>query len=252
MAPRKNGKPAGPAKKSAGKKSPSRGRGAPPGRVPARPTPGMRVSLWCAAVFSALFILALAAALLVFSPYRRIGMPRPGERHFQTLNRVTSRASAQTFRRDPPAEARLRLSPEEVNDLLELGQASAGFTEGMPPAWSFSIVYRPDGSFDFTLPLDAAPEWLFGGKIYLRGTFRLEKQDEKLLLEVPKLRVGRAGFSVPGGGMFAGRECESALREALTPEFDAAVKEFYPESDGSLVLVYRPAKLLPLLLKFTR
>ena len=217
-----------------------------------RKSPLVRAALWTAASLAILFALFLLVSLLLFSPYRKLGEPKLEQRHYQTLNRMTSRVASQGLRRDPPAELRLRLSPDEVNDLLELARATAGFDRSLPPPWSFRVAYRADGSFEFVVPLDAAPEWLFGGQIYARGTFRLEKQDEKLLLEIPELRLGRSGISPPGGGTFAGKSGEEALKEALPPEFDEAVKAFYPEEDGTLVLVCRTEKLLPLLLKFTR
>ena len=221
-------------------------------RPPVWKNPALRTVLWCAAVLLTLFLLFLAGSLLIFSPYRALGAPRLGDRHYQTLNRVTSRTASQTFSRRPPEEARLRLSPDEVNDLLDLARGSSGFSPDMPPPWSFSAAYRPDGSFSFTVPIDAAPAWFFGGKIYADGSFRLEKQGEKLMLELPELRIGRAGLSIPGGSLLAGNTGEAALKKAIPPEFDAAIKDFYSERDGTLVVVYRPAMLLPLLLKITR
>lgn len=242
MPPRKDKKTAGRTRK----KKP-----AAPETVPARRSLKVRMSLWTAALLLALFLLFLLISLLVFSPYRRVKEAVLDGRQYRTLSRVTSRVASQTFRRDPPAEARLRLRPDEVNDLLELARSASGVGRGLPPPWSFHVSYRPNGVFYFTVPLDAAPGWLFGGKIYARGAFRLEKQDEKLLLEIPELRLGRAGISIPGGGMFANRTGEDALKGALPPGFDEAVKEFYAEEDGTLVLVYRPAGLLPLLLSLT-
>lgn len=241
-------------KKAAGSAASGRKRGGRSASASApRKSPAVRAALWVAATLLFLFVLLLLAALLVFSPYRRLGVPLLKGRHYRTLNRLSSGIAAHTFRRRPVAEARLRLAPDEVNDLLELARRSAEFGRGMPPVWSFTVSYRPDGAFAFTVPLDAAPGWLFGGKIYADGVFRLEKQNGKLLMEFPELRLGRLGVPVPGGGMFiTDKSGGDILAKAFPPEFDAAIKEFYPERDGTLVLVYRPAELLPLLLKFTQ
>ncbi len=213
------------------------------------PSHGMRIAVWTALSLLVLFVLFLTVSLLIFSPFRRMAIPAIGPRHFQVLNRVSSQVAEKTFCRNPPAEATLRLTPEEVNSLLELAQnAAATGVAGAPPPGTFQLKYLPDGSVSFAYPFDAAPSWLFGGKIYLRGRLHLEKQGEKLLLDVPELKFGRAELSIPGGGMFLGSAGTGAAQRALPPEFHEAIRDFYPERDGTLVLVYHPGKLLPLLL----
>ena len=197
-------------------------------------------------------ILALILALMTFSPYRKLGIPELEERHFQVLNRLSAHASSHLFRRNPPAEATLRLSVDEVNALLEFARNAAKFEKGgdIPPPESFDIVYRKDGSFRFVAPVDAAPEWFFGGKIYAEGVFFLEKQADKLIFDLPELYLGRVGAALPGAGEAAKSAGADALEQAMTPEFKAAVKDFYPEpkNGGALVVVYRPKALLPLLM----
>ena len=227
------------------------------GKTPAAPRPRwLKVCMWCGGAALVLLILFLALALMVFSPYRRFGIPELEDRHYQVLNRLSAHASRHLFRRDPPAEVKLRLSVDEVNALLEFARNAARFhrDRNMPPPESFDIVYREGGSFRFAAPIDAAPKWLFGGKIYAEGVFYLEKLPDKLIFDLPELRLGRVGASFPGSGMAAKKIGAEALERAMTPEFKAAVKEFYPDPKrgGSLVLVYRPRALLPLLMNAAR
>lgn len=211
-----------------------------------------RVVVICASILLALLLLFLVGSWLVFSPYRDLGIPAIGDRHYQTVSRITSRTSSAVFRRNPPPELKLRLSTQEANDLLEIARVGAGFSDELPPPSSFSVSYRPDGVFDFVAPIDAAPEWFFGGKIYAEGSFRLEKHENKLVLEIPELRLGRFGVPIPGGGILLGNAGEEALKQGLPPELDAAIVRFHPETNGSLVFVCRPSRLLPILLNLLR
>ena len=240
-----SGKPKSPATKSA------------KGKIPAAPRPRwLKVCMWCGGAALVLLILFLALALMVFSPYRKFGIPELEDRHYQVLNRLSAHASRNLFRRDPPVEVTLKLSVDEVNALLEFSRSAARFDRkrNMPPPESFDIVYRKDGSFRFAAPVDAAPEWFFGGKIYAEGVFYLEKLPDKLIFDLPELRLGRVGASFPGSGMAAKKIGAEALERAMTPEFKAAVKEFYPDPErgGALVVVYRPRALLPLLMRAAR
>ena len=145
---------------------------------------------------------------------------------------------------------KVRLAVDEVNALLEFARNLAKLyrCRNLPPPESFDMVYRKDGSFRFVAPVEAAPAWLFGGKIYAEGVFFLEKQDDKLIFDLPELRLGRVGASLPGAGLAAKNSASEALERALPPEFKAVFKEIYPERDGTLVVVYRPKALLPLLM----
>ena len=205
MAPAAKSKPArgsaSPRKKSSAAKS-----------APAMPTPRwLKVCCWLGGAAVIMLILALILALMTFSPYRKLGIPELEDRHFQVLNRLSAHASNRLFRRDPPAEATLRLSADEVNALLEFARNAAKFDKGrdLPPPESFDLVYRKDGSFRFVAPIDAAPAWIFGGKIYAEGVFFLEKQGDKLIFDLPELRLGRIGASFSGAGMAA----KTAARE---------------------------------------
>ena len=221
-------------------------------KTPAAPRPRwFKVCCWIGVSAVVLLIVLLALALMTFSPYRKLKVPELEDRHFQALNRLSAHASRHLFRRDPPAEAKLELSVDEVNALLEVARNAVKFDRDhrLPPPESFDLVYRKDGSFRFVAPIDAAPEWFFGGKIYAEGVFFLEKQPDKLILDIPELRLGRIGASFAGSGIAAKDAASEALEQAMTPEFQAAVKEFYPDPErgGSLVVVYRPKMLLPLL-----
>ena len=239
-----------PAKSAA---SPRKNSSAAKGKTSAAPRPRwFKVCCWLGGAAVAVSILALILALMTFSPYRKLGIPELEDRHFQVINRLSAHASRHLFRRDSPAEVTLRLSADEVNALLEFARNAAKFDKerNLPPPESFDLVYRKDGSFRFVAPIDAAPEWFFGGKIYAEGVFFLEKQEDKLIFDLPELRLGRVGASLPGAGVAAKSAGTEALEQAMTPEFKAAVKDFYPEPErgGTLVVVYRPKALLPLLM----
>ena len=223
------------------------------GRAASRKGPGKaqtggrkrRMPKWCVVVLAVLAVLAALAVLLAaltFSSHRKLPLPKLEPRHYLLVGRITNKLTREVTRRKVRAEARLRLTPDEVNTLLEFARSSAAFGgPDVPPPESFDIRYLPEGAFTFVAPVEAAPRWCFGGQIYLSGRFHLEKQDDKIIVDIPELRFGRAGIKVPGGGTYF--DAAEAVKNALPPEFDAAVKDLYPERDGTLVIVYRPKEL---------
>lgn len=229
-----NKRPVGRAAKGAASR---KGSGKAPGK--------RRIPKWCVvtlAVLAALAVLAVMLAALTFSSHRTLPVPKLENRHYLLIGRLTGQLTRELKRRKIRAEAQLRLTPDEVNTLLEFARSSANFGgSDVPPPESFDIRYRPDGAFTFVAPVEAAPRWCFGGQIYLSGRFHFEKQEEKIIVDIPELRFGRADMKVPGGGTYF--DAATAVKKALPPEFDAAVKDLYPERDGTLVIVYRPKEL---------
>ncbi len=225
----------------------------PPRRAGDAAAKRRRIWWWGIGIAAALVVLALTVLALCFSSLRSLPLSPLTERHYLLIGRLSNQLTREVLRRHPRAEATLRLSVDEVNTLLEFARHTA-YAAGtdVPPPESFVIAYRPDGAFTFTVPVDAAPNWCFGGMLYLSGRFHFEKQDEKLIVDVPELRFGRAELPVPGGGAYLREASADAVRESLPPEFAAAVKSLYSERDGTLVIVYRPREmqnLLPLLFK---
>lgn len=217
----------------------------------AAPTaPHRRAWRWGIGIAAGIAVLTVAALVLCFSSLRSLPLSPLNDRHYLLIGRISNQLSREVLRRNPRAEATLRLSVDEVNALLEFARHTAYAAGGdVPPPESFVIGYRSDGAFTFTVPVKTAPRWCFGGMFYLSGRFHFEKQDDKLCVDVPELRFGRADLPVPGGGAYLSAD---TVKEALPPEFDAAVKALYPERDGTLVIVYRPREmqcLLPFLLK---
>ena len=227
------------------------------GKAPSRKSGGApakrrRALWWGIGIAGGLAVIVLTALALCFSSLRALPLAPLTDRHYLLIGRISNQLTREVLRRRPRAEATLRLSVDEVNTLLEFARHTAYAAGGdVPPPESFVIGYRPDGAFTFTAPVKAAPKWCFGGMIYLSGNFHFEKQDEKLIVDVPELRFGRADMPVPGGGAYLRDTSVDAIKAALPPEFDAAVKALYPERDGTLVIVYRPREMrgmLPLLL----
>ena len=239
------------AKRSAAPKSAASKRSA------ARPAAKRRALWWCLGAGAGIVLLVLAVLALCFSPLRSLPLAPLTERHYILIGRISNQLTREVLRRNPRAAAVLRLSVADVNALLEFTRhtAYAAGAQNVPPPESFELGYRPDGTFTFVMPAPAAPRWCFGGMLYLSGRFHFEKQERRLIVDVPELRFGRADLPVPGGGTYLNDSVAEAVRQALPPEFDTAIKTVYPERDGTLVVVYRPRELqmiLPLMLRYLR
>ena len=193
-------------------------------------------------ILIAAVLLPLLGALLTFSPYRDYSAPKLDEPHFLLLRRIATELRKNRKKQ----EAELRFSPEESGLMLDIvRQASsfAGRKRTLPPPENFMLEYRKNGGVFFAVPIDAAGEWCFGGKIYLSGVFSLEKEGYKVLPDMSGLSFGRADLPVPGGLDLLYPQWKDRVENALPQVFMDSVVRITTESDGTLVLVYHPQEL---------
>ncbi len=204
-------------------------------------SPWRKVLIWSAAILGALALSALLLAWLTFSSYRDLSAPQLGEPHYLLLRRLATMMRSNRKLK----EATLRLSPQEVDQLFDIVRHASQFVpeRQMPPPRSFMLRYRDDGGVFVSAPAPVAGEWCFGGKVYVSGLLYFEKQEDEVIVDMPRLSFGRADVPIPGGLDTVYPSWKKELKEALPAEFMTAVKSLHSERDGSVVLVYRPQEL---------
>ena len=207
-------------------------------------SPVMRkVLIWCGIVLGTLLLLTLIALWMTFSGYRDFPEPKLDERHYLFLRRL---ATDMRNNRDL-GEAELRFAPEDMDLLLDIVRHASQFAPGrskkLPPPKNFMLKYDRNNGVYGAAPIPVAGEWLFGGKIYVSGALRLEKEEKKLNAEVKKLGFGRFDLPLPFGVDTFVPDWRQKLEKAFSGEIMSAVKSIRTESDGTVVLVYRPQDL---------
>ena len=205
-----------------------------------RPKSIARMALtWSLIVFAALLLLSILFVWMTFSPLRKYPEPKIGKEHNLLLRRL---ATEMRINRKLD-EATLRFSPKEVQLLLDLIRHTSQFVKSkkkLPAPENFMLTYRDDGSVHFAVPVNAMDDWCFGGRIYLSGELFFEKHGDKIELDLPRLRFGRFDIPVPGGIDLYVPSWRNRVKRSLSKEFMTAVKDIYPERDGTVVIVYRP------------
>lgn len=189
----------------------------------------------------ALVLLTVLGLWLTFSPYRDFSAPDIGQPHYLFLRDVASQL--RNNRREP--EATIRLSPREVKLLLDIVRHSSQYVhrrDDVPPPEYFMLDYR-GGGLAFAVPISVGPKWCFGGKVYISGVLYFEKEGDAITADLRKLGFGRFDLPVPGGIDAYVPDWKKKLKNAFTSEYMHAIKRVYRESDGTVVLVYRPAEL---------
>lgn len=196
---------------------------------------------WSGAAVAVLLLLSLIGAWLIFSGYREFPAPDPGRPHYLFLRDIASQLRNNRRKK----EATIRLSPQEVDLLLDIVRHSSQFVRSrneVPPPEFFMLEYRRDGALGFSVPINVTGSWCFGGKIYVSGDLYFEKRGRQIDADLPKLRIGRFGLPIGGIGTYV-PGWKAKLEKALASEYMDAIKSIGSESDGTLVLVYSPEEL---------
>ena len=222
------------------KKSPSK-----PAKTGKKPSGGIsprsKLLIWCGAIFGVLLAAVLLVAWLTFSSYRDFPAPMLEEPHRLLLRRLAT----ELRNNRQHEEAAIFLTPQEANLLLDIIRHLSQFARDrkVPPPKNFMIRYRDDGGVFVSAPAAVAGEWCFGGRIYVSGVLFFEKQDGRIIAEMPELRFGRFDIPVPGGLDTIYPSWKQRLTRSLPREFMSSVKSLGPKRDGTIVLVYRPQEL---------
>lgn len=205
------------------------------------------------AVFVMLFLGGIAAlSAAAFSESKTLPLEPLSKQDLKLQQKLIRRLSREVFSKRATKESRLVLKTSEIQSLFRLVDYGfsvaklAGKYQGIEPRY-FEPVFS-QGHIQAIYPLDTGYRWLFGGVLRWRVSATPEFSNKMVALKVHDCRLG----IIPLPKNLFEQFLLKLLSELYTSKdyalFCDMVKRIYMNTDGSLVVIYYPAKLLPLLL----
>lgn len=221
-----------------------------------------RKRLWIVSGVAAGALLLLLGGALLFAahlfgrgPEFPVEPLRPAD--YALAGKLTARLLNE-IRAGKSGESELALSPAEVASILRIADNGASVQAMLKGGGSGANKTKPhdvrfeNGRFEILVPVQTGLTWLWGGIIMVDLSVRPEKDDDKLSLDISRMRAG--SFAVPGFLV------EKTRRQSLDGirdrreyrEFDRCVKSVRVDDSGNFRIVYRPAEIDKLLPEETR
>ena len=154
--------------------------------TPAGNTPGEKSSskfLWLK-IFLAIILVILGVAAgvtyLIFAPWQEIPPTAPSFSDLSVQYRLMRNFSKEFSKsgKQLPEKALLRLSPKEINSLFRIAGNIKPKNSPYPLRY-YQGAFSDNGVFSMVLPIDTTHKWLWGGTIYLKLSFTVEKSAGK-------------------------------------------------------------------------
>jgi hypothetical protein len=206
---------------------------------------------------SVLIVLLLAGtvyftASAVFSHPKQLPTPQLKMQDIRLQQKLMQRLAKDVFRRRPRKTGQLTLKPEELQSLFRLVDFGltmakmAGRYDGMDvrnlePEFS-------KGHIKMIYPMDTGCNWLFGGVLRFSFSGTPAFAGKEITVALQDSRIGK----LPLPEKFAKIILQNLLTEFYESKafktFCSLIKEIKMNSDGTLVIVYYPAKLAPVLM----
>ncbi|MBR1950949.1 MAG: hypothetical protein IKA32_00125 [Lentisphaeria bacterium] len=191
-------------------------------------------------------------AAAVFSHPKQLPPVQLKMQDIKLQQKIIQRLAKDVFRSRPRPTGKLTLKPEELQSLFRLidfvltmakmtGKYEGMDVRSLEPEFS-------NGYIKMVYPLDTGYSWLFGGvlRFSFTGTPSFAGQEITVLLKDSK--IGR----LPLPGKFAKMVLQNLLTEFYESKgyetFRSLIKEIKMNTDGTLVIIYYPAKLAPVLM----
>lgn len=210
------------------------------------------VILLCLLFAVLIFSGAAGLAAAAFSPKKHIPLEPLKNEDLILQQKLVKRLSREVLRRRPKKESTLVLKTTELRSLLRLidfGLAAAkiaGKYDGMELRY-----FEPEFSANrirAIYPLDTGHTWLFGGVLRWQLSVTPDFSDKRVNLDIHDCRLGVIPLPKTMVEEFLLKILDRLYRSKDYEQFCSMVRKIYMKTDGSLVVIYRPAKLLPLLM----
>ena len=205
----------------------------------------------------ALFVFFFAGATLyvasaVFSHPRQIPPSPLKMADLKLQQKLIQRLVKEVFRKRPRPTAELTLKPEELQSLFRLvdfgltAAKMAGRYDGMD--LRYLEPEFTNGHIRMVYPLDTGYSWLFGGVLHFRFSGTPAFTGREFVVSLKESRIGK----LPMPESIAKNILQGILTEFYKSKafekFCAMIKEIRSREDGTVVIVYYPAKLAPVLM----
>ena len=199
-------------------------------------------------------VVALTAAIvllaLLFDPVRLFPVPEVTAEDLERQAEVIRETAAQLQAAEPrPGEAvTLRLTPAQVRSILRISLRQYALREGMT-ALPLQLDYRDDGRWEILYLHDTGRRWLFGGGLRLFLTGRFSVKGDTAKFEADAAAFGALRFSGAGVQMGVDAVMAEIVRDESFAELIAAIREFYTDEAGNLVVAVAPEEIFWLMMK---
>ena len=203
-------------------------------------------------------IVILFAGTVYFTAAAAFSHPKqlpPSQLKMQDIKlqqKIIQRLARDVFRSRPRPTGKLTLKPEELQSLFRLIDFGlsmakmAGKYDGMDVR-SLEPEFS-NGYIKMVYPLDTGYSWLFGGVLRFSFTGTPSFAGQEITVSLKDSKIGR----LPLPGKFAKMVLQNLLTEFYESKgyetFCSLIKEIKMNPDGTLVIVYYPAKLAPVLM----
>ncbi len=206
---------------------------------------------------SVLFVILFAGtvyftAAAVFSHPKQLPPSQLKMQDIKLQQKIIQRLARDVFRSRPRPTGKLTLKPEELQSLFRLIDFGlsmakmAGRYDGMDVR-SLEPEFS-NGYIKMVYPLDTGYSWLFGGVLRFSFTGTPSFAGQEITVSLKDSKIGR----LPLPGKFAKMVLQNLLTEFYESKgyetFRSLIKEIKMNTDGTLVIIYYPAKLAPVLM----
>ena len=191
-------------------------------------------------------------AAAVFSHPKQLPPAQLKMQDIKLQQKIIQRLARDVFRSRPRPTGKLTLKPEELQSLFRLIDFGlsmakmAGRYDGMDVR-SLEPEFS-NGYIKMVYPLDTGYSWLFGGVLRFSFTGTPSFAGQEITVSLKDSKIGR----LPLPGKFAKMVLKNLLTEFYGSKgyetFCSLIKEIKMNPDGTLVIVYYPAKLAPVLM----
>ena len=191
-------------------------------------------------------------ASAVFSPPRQLPSPQLKMEDLKLQQKLIQRLTKEIFRRRPRPTGKLTFKPEELQSLFRLIDFGLTMAKMAGKYDGMDLRYlEPEFSKEhikMVYPLDTGCSWLFGGVLHLSFTGTPAFAEQQITVSLKGSRIGK----LPLPEKFAKIILQNLLTEFYESKsfktFCSLIKEIKMNTDGTLVVVYYPAKLAPVLM----
>ena len=199
---------------------------------------------------AAVLAAAIAVFALLFEPVQLFLVPEVTEEDRLRQAEVIAAAAAQLqdVEPTPGAVVTLRLTPAQVRSILHISLRQYELREGVE-ALPFQLDYRDDGRWEILYMHETCRRLHYFGGLRLFLTGRFSVRGGTAAFAADSVAIGALRFSGKGAQLGVDAAMAEINRDESFADFAAAIREFYTEETGNLVISVVPEEFFWLMMK---